>query len=173
FSQAEDGIRDRNVTGVQTCALPIWLEVDEDAMTASVSTEYVPPQERPAGSMANTQPLENGNMIVGWGAQPYYSEFTQDGELLYDVCHGDACHEAKYDGGGGSYRAYKGQWEGDPNTAPDAVVEEHDNGQQRVYMSWNGATEVDRWRLVAGPDEDNVTQETSVQKTSFETSIPV
>src|SRR5699024_3917201 len=25
FFQAEDGIRDRNVTGVQTCALPIWL----------------------------------------------------------------------------------------------------------------------------------------------------
>src|SRR6266513_3262891 len=24
FFQAEDGIRDRNVTGVQTCALPIW-----------------------------------------------------------------------------------------------------------------------------------------------------
>src|SRR5699024_11342920 len=25
FVQAEDGIRDRNVTGVQTCALPIWV----------------------------------------------------------------------------------------------------------------------------------------------------
>src|SRR5437868_8180166 len=25
FFQAEDGIRDRNVTGVQTCALPIFL----------------------------------------------------------------------------------------------------------------------------------------------------
>src|SRR5437867_9874578 len=25
FFQAEDGIRDRTVTGVQTCALPIWL----------------------------------------------------------------------------------------------------------------------------------------------------
>src|SRR6266705_2798856 len=24
FFQAEDGIRDRNVTGAQTCALPIW-----------------------------------------------------------------------------------------------------------------------------------------------------
>src|SRR5207248_4639705 len=24
FFQAEDGIRDRTVTGVQTCALPIW-----------------------------------------------------------------------------------------------------------------------------------------------------
>src|SRR5699024_12070873 len=26
FFQAEDGIRDRNVTGVQTCALPIFIE---------------------------------------------------------------------------------------------------------------------------------------------------
>src|SRR5699024_6143955 len=25
--QAEDGIRDRNVTGVQTCALPIWFGI--------------------------------------------------------------------------------------------------------------------------------------------------
>src|SRR5207249_7503099 len=28
FFQAEDGIRDRNVTGVQTCALPIYRETD-------------------------------------------------------------------------------------------------------------------------------------------------
>src|SRR5207249_8634894 len=27
FFQAEDGIRDRNVTGVQTCALPIYFEL--------------------------------------------------------------------------------------------------------------------------------------------------
>src|SRR2546425_8790671 len=26
FFQAEDGIRDKLVTGVQTCALPIWFE---------------------------------------------------------------------------------------------------------------------------------------------------
>src|SRR6266513_5383922 len=29
FFQAEDGIRDRNVTGVQTCALPIFQELFE------------------------------------------------------------------------------------------------------------------------------------------------
>src|SRR5699024_11610084 len=28
FFQAEDGIRDRNVTGVQTCALPIFCRID-------------------------------------------------------------------------------------------------------------------------------------------------
>src|SRR5690606_41181702 len=27
FFQAEDGIRDFHVTGVQTCALPIWVDV--------------------------------------------------------------------------------------------------------------------------------------------------
>src|SRR5256885_11150663 len=27
FFQAEDGIRDYKVTGVQTCALPIWIEI--------------------------------------------------------------------------------------------------------------------------------------------------
>src|SRR5438094_10285901 len=31
FFQAEDGIRDRTVTGVQTCALPILLQSDESA----------------------------------------------------------------------------------------------------------------------------------------------
>src|SRR5699024_11324775 len=30
FFQAEDGIRDRNVTGVQTCALPISTSVDSN-----------------------------------------------------------------------------------------------------------------------------------------------
>src|SRR5699024_12079893 len=37
FFQAEDGIRDRNVTGVQTCALPIlvampWANTDPNAV---------------------------------------------------------------------------------------------------------------------------------------------
>src|SRR6266481_8316646 len=29
FFQAEDGIRDGTVTGVQTCALPIWMEAHD------------------------------------------------------------------------------------------------------------------------------------------------
>src|SRR5699024_11501284 len=35
FFQAEDGIRDRNVTGVQTCALPISSPVQKAAMSAA------------------------------------------------------------------------------------------------------------------------------------------
>src|SRR5699024_11414197 len=32
FLQAEDGIRDRNVTGVQTCALPIFIQIPRIAV---------------------------------------------------------------------------------------------------------------------------------------------
>src|SRR5207249_8678948 len=41
FFQAEDGIRDRNVTGVQTCALPIsFPDVTRDELlAAAVSTQ--------------------------------------------------------------------------------------------------------------------------------------
>src|SRR6266516_6737093 len=31
FFQADDGIRDRTVTGVQTCALPIWMRLAQRA----------------------------------------------------------------------------------------------------------------------------------------------
>src|SRR5215813_13960564 len=37
FFQAEDGIRDADVTGVQTCALPIWLLLAVAVLTIAVS----------------------------------------------------------------------------------------------------------------------------------------
>src|SRR5699024_7564869 len=42
FFQAEDGIRDRNVTGVQTCALPILVELDEALQYAGQLFEKQP-----------------------------------------------------------------------------------------------------------------------------------
>src|SRR5207248_7159890 len=44
FFQAEDGIRDRTVTGVQTCALPIsiLMEIDQEAQTTKRVLERIP-----------------------------------------------------------------------------------------------------------------------------------
>src|SRR5699024_3114390 len=41
FFQAEDGIRDRNVTGVQTCALPILRRVEDDALLVVAEHPHV------------------------------------------------------------------------------------------------------------------------------------
>src|SRR5437763_17018999 len=38
FFQAEDGIRDTSVTGVQTCALPIWIGGEVELSPACSST---------------------------------------------------------------------------------------------------------------------------------------
>src|SRR5690625_7195353 len=35
FFQAEDGIRDGHVTGVQTCALPIWARIPMDRLATA------------------------------------------------------------------------------------------------------------------------------------------
>src|SRR5699024_12015191 len=45
FFQAEDGIRDRNVTGVQTCALPIFYQY--------VNAEHIDIKEKPINTKRN------------------------------------------------------------------------------------------------------------------------
>src|SRR5690606_40978241 len=66
FFQAEDGIRDFHVTGVQTCALPIWLLKPENVgyNISYVDHVYMPvaigPKNNPyIGYSGSTQPLAN------------------------------------------------------------------------------------------------------------------
>src|SRR5699024_11727656 len=65
FFQAEDGIRDRNVTGVQTCALPISdLEDTEDSEeeASEDSTELEEPeQEETEGTEEDSTDLEESD----------------------------------------------------------------------------------------------------------------
>src|ERR671922_911161 len=50
FFQAEDGIRDDLVTGVQTCALPIcWARLVEEPMAAAIGAGL--PVNEPSGSL--------------------------------------------------------------------------------------------------------------------------
>src|SRR5699024_11861844 len=51
--QAEDGIRDRNVTGVQTCALPIWDKENRMPAFAAAGATASSPSE----SMKRAKPV--------------------------------------------------------------------------------------------------------------------
>ena len=103
--------------------------------------------------------LPNGHVFVGWGSQPAFSEFTADGELVFDGRFGE---------GNDNYRAYRGAWVGRPATKPALVV----NGRDAV-ASWNGATEVARWQLLAGPRRAAVRPVAEVAKRGFETTLPL
>src|SRR5436190_22999721 len=50
FFQAEDGIRDHCVTGVQTCALPIWLVLT----TSRDGVTWSDPRRIPTGGRGST-----------------------------------------------------------------------------------------------------------------------
>ncbi len=55
--------------------------------------------------MVNAQLLSNGGLFVGWGIQPYFSEFSASGKLTFN---------AELPAGVNSYRAYRLPW----NPAP-------------------------------------------------------
>src|SRR5690625_5958282 len=71
FFQAEDGIRDGHVTGVQTCALPISLEVRGD-------DENEPPQ--PAEQAITKMQVRSGEE-VSLNILPYWED--PDGDAFY------------------------------------------------------------------------------------------
>src|SRR5207249_7375995 len=70
FFQAEDGIRDRNVTGVQTCALPIlWTarHVDEPYRRAGFDAELVGLERGDAGTVAGHLHFDHRASRLGGG----------------------------------------------------------------------------------------------------------
>src|SRR3712207_8453692 len=62
FFQAEDGIRDIGVTGVQTCALPIFLE-GGDTSAASEARAYYPDGGAPKVSAPVASPANYTDIL--------------------------------------------------------------------------------------------------------------
>src|SRR2546427_1734040 len=57
FFQAEDGIRDLTVTGVQTCALPIWIRtINSQERGLSIVLAYLREYDREASFLAVDRP---------------------------------------------------------------------------------------------------------------------
>ena len=139
------------------------LDVDEEDKRAEVVTEYPAPDDRSSGSQGNFQELDNGNVVLGWGSQPFVSEFTKDGKLLTDMTFT----------GGSNYRAYRFDWHAQPTAPPTATKSEPQAGVTRIHMSWNGATEVASWRVLSGDDEDHLSENTEVERTGFETAADI
>jgi hypothetical protein len=140
------------------------LKLDTAAKTASLSTQYVRDKKFDAAFLGNAELLPNGNVAIGWGSQPFFSELSKRGKVLLD---------AALPPPNVNYRTYVQRWVGKPSKPPSATVRKVKHGAL-VFASWNGATQVAAWRVLAGPNAKHlavVVQKKS--KTSFETAIPV
>ena len=140
------------------------LDVDHEEMLVTLRKQFTRPGERVlAKAMGNAQLLPGGGMFVGWGTSPRFSEFDADGKLILDgeLLKGDP-----------TYRSFIGDWSGHPIEPPAAAARRRSGGAT-VYASWNGATDVASWTVLAGKTRSALTKVGSARKSGFETAITV
>ncbi len=139
------------------------LDVNLDRHTAKLAEQYGSAFGLNSDYMGNTQQLANGNVLVGWGSSPYITEFSSAGTPLLD---------AVLPGSDLSYRASLEPWVGTPYYPPAGAARLH-GGKTTVYASWNGATQVASWRVLAGSAGGSLTALATARKRGFETPIAV
>jgi hypothetical protein len=148
------------------------IRLNFDNMTATLIQEYHHPDDILNVSQGSVQVIpKSGNVLVGFGNSPSYIEYTKDGKVLCNAHFGPHLIFEILDFGlVKSYRVFKYPWVGRPKTLPDVKVK-----HGKLYVSWNGATEVTGWRLQtaktkeAGDDEFVTVQE--LNRDGFETSF--
>ena len=139
------------------------VRANTGTMKATLVRSYHHPRRLLAPFEGNAQFLPNGNIVVGWGAWPYVSELSRSGALLFDAYFGDGKPPGK---DADSYRAYRFAWRGHPTDRPVVVV-----AGDAAYASWNGATDVVRWQVLAGAAAGQLKTVQTVAKNGFETPI--
>jgi hypothetical protein len=151
----------------------LYLDLDTHLMTVRLRHEYWNPHPISSQSQGSVQLLDTGNVLLGYGANAAWTEYTLAGDVLCHVHFGPA--SAFGAGNILSYRVFKHAWTGRPRTNPALALYRYE-----AAVSWNGATEVATWVLESSDtpnhdddDDESITFLTAVPKSGFETIIPI
>jgi hypothetical protein len=137
------------------------LALNTRSHTASLVHQYPRPRTLP-DSEGSLQTLPGGDALVGFGSEPDFTEFTAGGRMLFD---------ASLPSDDGSYRVYGFPWAATPRTRPAMVARRTSRAHVSVYVSWNGATTVTGWQLLAGSSDRTLRPVATVADRAFETRI--
>ncbi|CZR65053.1 uncharacterized protein PAC_14953 [Phialocephala subalpina] len=138
-------------------------------MTATLKQEYANSEKLSSISQGNIQILPSGNVLLGYGYNAAWTEFSSEGDAVCDVHIG--AKEGFGSGAVQNYRTRKFEWEGRPIEKPRVRWMEEEG---EVWVSWNGATEVRGWRVEGRERESGAWVEIeTVEKRGFETSVGV
>ncbi len=131
-----------------------------EARLVSAYTHANPPLL--AASQGNMQTLNDGNTVVGYGGVPAISEYSRNGTLLFDA---NLPLDMSF------YRAYRFAWSARPHTPPTVLASLNNTAEETiVHMSWNGATGVSSWRVLAGKRSGALAVKATVPASGFESS---
>ncbi|KAI1269503.1 Arylsulfotransferase-domain-containing protein [Xylariaceae sp. FL1019] len=93
------------------CSRARHVELDYEYMTARLVQEFYHPQSLVSGFEGSYYSLPGGNVLVGWGANPTFTEHMPDGECVLDVQFDMWRTEHGYPV---NYRAFKMGWKAFP-----------------------------------------------------------
>jgi hypothetical protein len=115
-------------------------------------------------TQGNVQVLPDGNTFVGWGQEPYFAEFSKTGRQLFSLHFRYPLQ---------SYRGYRFPWWGRPTGWPPTIAASTHGRSSTVYASWNGATDVAYWEVLAGRTPNALAPLGKFRDTGFETAMSV
>ena len=168
FRQRRDGSysvfdNGAGVTKVHDYSRGLVFKLDEAAKTSTFVTEYVHPQKLSAPTQGCFRELLDGGSFIGWGQMPYFTEHNVDGSVRL-AGHLPTDNQ--------SYRAYKAEWTGRPLDQP-ALGLRVENGNVIVDASWNGTTQVVKWRARSGTQPRALQGAIESARSGFETSLTI
>ena len=141
----------------------LLLAPNPSAHTVRLLRQFTnPTQTLLAESQGNMQSLSGGDWLMGYGRLPNFTEFDPSGHVLFDATLGRNVQ---------NFRTYLAPWSGHPTSTPALAVQAHGAGAVTVAASWNGATEVASWQVLAGASPTALTVVASAPKHGFQTSI--
>ncbi len=138
------------------------LQLDPRRHTAGLVHQYRRPGHTLADSEGSLRALAGGGELVGFGSEGYFSVFSPWGRLRFD---------ASLPVDDGSYRVFGAPWTATPSIRPSLSAQRISAKRVRVYASWNGATTVARWQVLAETRAGQLRPVASVADRGFETTI--
>jgi hypothetical protein len=164
------------------CSRGLHIAIDDTVSppTVRLLQEFRHPSKLQAQSQGSVQVLspsstDLGNVFVGWGRCPTFTEHDSTGETVMDVQF-SPWHSLQVPDALDNYRAYKMDWKATPWWDPVIAARKNWKGELVIYVSWNGATEVAGWVIRGAAGNLRVNRGEIVAKsrrTGFETKLMI
>jgi hypothetical protein len=136
------------------------LQVNFQSKTVSLVHAYSHTPQLRDYTLGNVDLLANGDVLVSWGTSTQFSLYSPSGATLMNVT---------MPGNDNTYRTEAAPWSATPSTPP-AVYADNQAGGTLVAASWNGATGVSQWRILAGTSPRTLKSVATIASTSFEST---
>jgi hypothetical protein len=141
----------------------LLIDANASTHTAALVKQFANPSRTLlASSQGNTLSLPGNDWLMGYGGLPNFTEYSSSGQVLLDGTLGKNVQ---------SFRTYLSPWSAHAPGVPSVVAQSGVAGTLSVSVSWNGATDVASWSVLAGAAPGALNPVSSAAKAGFQTTI--